>query len=256
MGASNQIRQNEIVELLRQEDFMNVSEICRKVFASPATVRRDLSQLVQQHLIIRTRGGARFIENSDEIPYQIRESTEQESKQLIAYAASKLIAKSRFIFLDSSSTCMYLAREILKQKYLTILTNGPKTAQILCRNAYNTIISTGGIISGNTNSLTGNDAEATIKRYNADLFFFSGRSLSTLGVLDSNVEEATIKRVFANHSYKSIVLMDNSKFDRSYNYITLPIEKIDYLIINKPISKSLEDILLHSRTVVINASKT
>lgn len=51
-------RQQKIIQLLQSREEVYVSTICNKFKVVPMTVRRDLSQLEKEGLIIRTHGGA------------------------------------------------------------------------------------------------------------------------------------------------------------------------------------------------------
>lgn len=54
-------RQNEILELLKERRTVTVEFLCRRLFASGATVRRDLAEMAQKGLLERVRGGATLI---------------------------------------------------------------------------------------------------------------------------------------------------------------------------------------------------
>ena len=56
-------RQNEIMRLLEAHKELTVKELCAMLFYSPATIRRDLSDLEQKRLLRRSFGGAVFVEN-------------------------------------------------------------------------------------------------------------------------------------------------------------------------------------------------
>ena len=49
-------RQNEILELLKERRTVTVEFLCRRLFASGATVRRDLAEMAQKGLLERVRG--------------------------------------------------------------------------------------------------------------------------------------------------------------------------------------------------------
>ena len=53
-------RQNEILELLKERRTVTVEFLCRRLFASGATVRRDLAEMAQKGLLERVRGPARM----------------------------------------------------------------------------------------------------------------------------------------------------------------------------------------------------
>ena len=66
-------------------------------------------------------------------------------------------------------------------------------------------------------SYIGEEAESTVKRYNADVVFFSCRGLSMDGKLtDNSIEENSLRKVMLCHAKKRIFLCDSSKIDHIY----------------------------------------
>ena len=59
-------RQNEILELLKERRTVTVEFLCRRLFASGATVRRDLAEMAQKGLLERVRGGATLISGASQ----------------------------------------------------------------------------------------------------------------------------------------------------------------------------------------------
>ena len=49
-------RQNQILEIIKEKVFVRVDELAARVYASPATIRRDLALLDQAGLIQRLHG--------------------------------------------------------------------------------------------------------------------------------------------------------------------------------------------------------
>ena len=51
-------RQEQILELLRENGFVTVENLSKSLFTSPASIRRDLTRLEDMCFIKRTHGGA------------------------------------------------------------------------------------------------------------------------------------------------------------------------------------------------------
>ena len=54
-------RQNQILDIIKEKTFVRVDELAALVYASPATIRRDLALLDEAGLIQRLHGGASLI---------------------------------------------------------------------------------------------------------------------------------------------------------------------------------------------------
>ena len=50
-------RHDRILKALQDKDFLGLDEACRRLDASPATVRRDFAELAAQGRVERLRGG-------------------------------------------------------------------------------------------------------------------------------------------------------------------------------------------------------
>ena len=82
-------RQNEILELLKEHHTVTVEFLCRRLFASGATVRRDLAEMAQKGLLERVRGGATLISGtSQDAPLLVRTQKDREKKKAVAGLAA------------------------------------------------------------------------------------------------------------------------------------------------------------------------
>ena len=70
-------RQQKILQLVQQRQQISVADLCRELYFSPSTIRRDLELLQQQELLLRTHGGAMLRSNWDSgVPSLLRETQE------------------------------------------------------------------------------------------------------------------------------------------------------------------------------------
>lgn len=69
-------RKQQIIEFMRKNNKVaTVKQLCKELFASGATIRRDLKELEENKLIHRTHGGAVLVEGSStEVPIAFREN--------------------------------------------------------------------------------------------------------------------------------------------------------------------------------------
>lgn len=212
-------RKQQILEVMRRNNKVaTVEQLCRELFASGATIRRDLKELEENGLICRTHGGAVLVEgNSTEDPLAFRENQNSIRKQTIADMALRHVRDGMTIFLDSSTTVSMLAKMLNKFSNLKVITNGIKTAMLLSDYSEIQLMCTGGIMRGNSKSLVGLSAKEFISRYNADLSFMSCRGFSVEnGVSEANEDEYYVKRQFIENSKKAILLSDTSKMGTDF----------------------------------------
>ncbi len=166
-------RQQQILELLNLHKCVTVDFLCKQLFASSATIRRDLAEMAEKNLIIRVHGGAALLEGANQdLPLLVRVNKHRDKKEAIAKLALRYIADSSAIFMDSSSTVTFLAEKLGNFRDLSVLTNGIHTMNTLNEQKNTKIFFCGGLIKDDS-SVTGASAIDFIGCFHADLFFFS-----------------------------------------------------------------------------------
>ena len=226
-------REREIINILKfEEGFVTVKELCKRLYASESSVRRDLMTLENRGIVKKTYGGAELVTNfSNVISFDKRYHHNIEAKKVIAKKAAKLIKDGNIIFLDQSSTSFYLANEIINRNSLTVITNNIEILYLLSNSGIK-VVSSGGLLSPeNRSCLIGTDAQSIFENIYADVTFFSAKSLSDDGIIsDCTREEVTIRNSMLKNSAKKIFLCDSEKFGTQSAYKQCTISDIDYLI--------------------------
>ncbi len=88
-------RWNTLLELLAASGKIEVEEAATTLDVSAATIRRDLDELAEQQLLVRTRGGAVAHGVSYELPLRYKSTRHAPEKKRIAEAAAGLVAPAR-----------------------------------------------------------------------------------------------------------------------------------------------------------------
>jgi DeoR/GlpR family transcriptional regulator of sugar metabolism len=229
-------RKQQILELMRNNNrVVTVDQLCDTLFASGATIRRDLKDLENTKLIRRTHGGAILVEgNTSEDPLAFRETQNSMKKQIIADLALRHIRDGMTIFLDSSSTVYALAKGLGQFNSLKVITNGIKTAMLLSDFKNVTLMCTGGSLRENSKSLVGLAAKEFISRYNADIAFMSCRGFSVeKGASEASENEYYVKMQYILNSKKSILMCDTSKMNQDFLCKLAPLSDFYEIITEK-----------------------
>lgn len=235
------IKEQQILELLTS-DYVSVKDISKKLFMSESTVRRKLISLESKGMIIRTHGGAvlnqsqQFYKN---IPLYLRSSRLSNEKQIISAKAAKLISDGDTIFLDSSSTALYLLPHLQRFQNITVCTNSLKVATVLTEMRIPCIF-----FGGNTHpgefACNSEETFEMIQRIYADLFFFSCDALSSDGILTDNAKHSAYLRMqYKKNAKKSVLLIDSTKLKTTGSYVLCSIKDIDYCICNSDIPEEI-----------------
>lgn len=228
-------REDKIIEVLLKKQSMTVEEISKELFISKPTVRRDLIKLENKGVIIRTRGGATLKNKSADtkIPWIMREQEHNDSKKAIAKKASALIKDGDTIMLDATTSSISIIPYLSDFHDIIVITSSAK-ASVMLGNMGIKNISTGGVMIPKLYSFVGSSAERTVCEYNADIFFFSSRSLSSDGYIsDNSFEENSIKRAMMSRAKKKVFLCDSSKLNKESINNLCHISEIDQIICEK-----------------------
>ena len=238
-------REREIINILKRENgFVSVKELCKRLYASESSIRRNLTSLENSGQITRTYGGAELLVNfSNVIEFNKRSQHNALEKKIIAKKAKSLIKDGNIIFLDQSSTSFHLANEIINNHTLTVITNNTSILSLMANSKIKTISSGGTLSSENRNCLIGPDAQSVFENTYADIMFFSAKSLSYNGtVSDCTREEIFIRKSMLKNAKLKVFLCDSEKFGTQSPYTQCTLSDIDYLISENDASKQFANL--------------
>ncbi|HHX77338.1 MAG TPA: DeoR/GlpR transcriptional regulator, partial [Firmicutes bacterium] len=144
-----------ILSELKEHQTIRVADLSKKCGVTEETIRRDLERLEQSNLLVRTHGGAIAIQSGAEMSFDFRNQQNVREKQQIARKAASTLSRGDTIFLDASTTSLYLAQEISNKTDLTVITNSARIVFELSNKPHITVISTGGILRSTSLSFVG-----------------------------------------------------------------------------------------------------
>ena len=160
-----------------------------------------------------------------------RKQTNLVAKEKLARVAASYIIPGDTVFLDSSTTTFYIAKEIKKIKNITVITNSLRVISELTNIEGIKVIGIGGIVSNNQSTVGYIAEKAIANDFFATKFFFSSKGVSAEnGILESNEHECAIKKQMIKNSTEKYYLCDASKIERVGFYKLSPIEDINYFV--------------------------
>lgn len=248
-------RQDKIVNHLKVENFMKTTDLVELLNYSEATIKRDLIELENQGLIRRTRGGAVIIDRRKiDIPYlmKVDKFNDDKEKERMAKLAKELIQNDMNLFIDSSSTALHLVHQLNKFEGLQVITNGVITASLLSEYTSAKVNILGGSIVPKRFTVNGSKAYHDALTYNVDLAFVSCRGFDfSVGATETTEGEALIKQSFRKGAKEVVLMVTHDKLNQKYLHQSLNCSDINYMIVDKPLSKiELEDLQKHKISVL------
>jgi DeoR/GlpR family transcriptional regulator of sugar metabolism len=240
-------RRSKIMSILYEKKSILVSEAALSFYVTEETIRRDLKELEKKGLLTRTHGGAVLVDADDkrlEPPLEIREGINIKGKNSIGKYAADMVNDGDTLFLDASTSSLYVAKHLKNKKNLTIITNAERVIIELASCKDMTLISTGGIFRSSSLSYVGRAAENTISNYYANKLFLSCKGFSPKSELtDSNEQESEIRKTMIRCSSEVIFLCDHTKFDKVGYVNTARLTDINTIITDKPFPDSWTEYL-------------
>ena len=131
-----EVRRDRILALLRDEEYVRISQLAEDFGVSVVTIRADLDYLGERKLVRRVRGGASQLapEPDSEPSFELSLGSSALEKAAIAQAAAGMVRSGESIVIDSGTTTTFLAKALVARRDLTdlvIFTNGMTIAHEL-----------------------------------------------------------------------------------------------------------------------------
>ena len=207
----------QVLQLLETRDSVQVTELAEAFSVSEVTVRSDLTELAQQGLVARVRGGVRALQQGQsEVGFDLRLRLEVERKRAIARAAAAMVGEGEAVALDASTTAYYLALELRAKRELVVVTNGLLVATALADAPGITVLVTGGMLRLSAMSLVGDLGTDVLRTTRINKGFLGARGLSLeRGLMDLNPDEVRIKQEMADACEQVYGILDGTKWHRS-----------------------------------------
>lgn len=202
-----------ILDTLAERGEISLAELTVLFDSSAATLRRDLTVLADQGLIIRTHGGAKAAGSLAELPVALRDTRFQDAKRRIARAAAAHIPRERHaIALSGGTTTAGVARELVNHADLTIVTNSLSIASLAAPYPRLRVVMTGGILRPQSLELVGVLAEGTFNAVNVGTAILGADGFSAAaGVTTHDETEARTNHAMVAKARRTIVVADGSK---------------------------------------------
>ena len=244
MSTLSEIRRREVLALLKKRRHCTIAEIAERFDVSVPTVHRDMDLLVAANQVRKIHGGVEYVapsavDNSWNSGHEARLKRHRERKREIARKAVDLLAPDDTIFLDSSTTSLYLAREIAGAGLgrLTIVTNSASVASEFHRfPRHMTLISIGGVYNAQLNSFLGGIARETVQGLRIGKMFLSAVGISAAGIFTFHEDHAAFLARLLEACNTRVLLADSSKFGREALFPICPLNDLTTVVTDRHLS--------------------
>jgi DeoR family ulaG and ulaABCDEF operon transcriptional repressor len=252
-------RDAEITRLLNSQGFISFKQLCDRLEASSATIRRDLERLDAEGLIERVRGGARLRGggkpvSSDRLvgaPFEENKTRNAAEKAAIGRAAAKLCERGEAIIIDGGTTTFQMCSH-LEGLNLQVLTNSLHIVGELLPQPGARVSVPGGAVFREQNIILSPFEDDGINRYHASKLFMGAAAIGPRGLMQADVVLIQAEQKLMDKADQLIVLADSSKFRGSATFLVCGLDEIDVVITDAGLRDSdLELLKAHDVEVII-----
>ena len=228
-------RQSEILRLVREEGTMSVTTLAKALSVSFETVRRDVKPLAKARELVKQHGSVSMPYELGEAPFERRLRENAEAKRAIARHAAKSVSDGDSLMLDNGATTSIFARELLKKRSLTVVTNSSDIARTLATVNGNRVYMAGGELNGDNGGAFGPAAIAFAASFRVRHAMISIAALDqAFGPSDNHLAEAEFARMVISRGETRTILADSSKFGRTALIKVCEFADIDLLVCERP----------------------
>ena len=232
MSSSTESRRDEIMELIRLQGKVKVSDLSTKYGISEVSIRKDLEALEAEGHLTRIHGGAvgmnKLYVNMD---LNERFKTNAAAKREVAELAARFIDDNDTIMMNAGTTLAYVLHAIQGKKNISIVTNSIQNALEISSYPGVNVILLGGEIDSKYQFTYGSDAAEQLKKYHANKCILSVDGISAAdGLTLYYANESSIVRGMIGASEEVIVVADATKLGRSAFSRVGSLEDVDILV--------------------------
>jgi DeoR family fructose operon transcriptional repressor len=212
-----QERFQSITDLIARRQKLSLDELQSALKVSPATLRRDLTELEAAGKLIRVRGAVvhpAYFRGEPTFAQKSREAAAD--KNSIARAAAALVPPHSTVFIDAGTTCLELGRLLLARRDVTILTHSLPLASLASENnSAAKVICIGGEVRAVSGATVGALALSWLEKLRADWCFVGASGLAQgEGASTTELGEAAMKQAMLGRAAHKVLMADGSKWEK------------------------------------------
>lgn len=210
-----------------------IAEVAERLGISAETARRDIRALVDAGSAVRSHGAVGLAGQTGEAPFDRRMRENAAAKRAIARAVAAGIGDGASVMLDTGTTTSFIARELLRHRRLTVVTNSSDIARILATVNGNRVYMAGGELRRDSGAALGASALEFIGRFSVEHAVISAGAVDAGGVMDFDLQEAEFARAVLACGARRIVATDATKFGRRGFIRVTDFAQVDVLVTDR-----------------------
>jgi DeoR family transcriptional regulator, glycerol-3-phosphate regulon repressor len=228
-------RHTDILDIARQRGRVDVEGLAASFDVTPQTIRKDLNDLCDRHLLQRVHGGAVYPSGVANFAYDSRRILAADSKQLIGAAAAKLIPDNSSIILNIGTTTEQVALALRRHQGIMAITNNINVANILRDAPSAEVVIAGGVVRHSDGGIMGEATVDFVKQFKVDFAVIGASAIDKDGsILDFDFREVKVSQAIIEHARQTILVADSLKFERTAPVRIAELSMVDIFVTDAP----------------------
>lgn len=238
-----------IINELKNNKIIQVSDIKDKLGVTEMTIRRDLKELEDQGILRRIHGGATSVDLLSTKEFSHNEKTKRniKEKQEIAQKIAGMIEDNETIFLGPGST-IELVSEYIGDKKCKVVTNSLYLFNRLNNKHFKNLILIGGSFRANTGAFVGSFATGTVRKLRFKRAFIGVNGINGDKVFTYSEDEGEIQKIALDNAQLRYIVADHTKVGREDFFSFYNLDEVNAVISDSAIDdRSVSDIETYTK---------
>lgn len=233
-------RQARILEAVRTNGAVAVSELAAQFSVTSQTIRRDLKVLGERGLLVKGFGGAFAAPGVARYTYSERHNTEVEIKRQLVEALKPFLFNGATIFVGLGTTFHTLHSIVVDFPGVLIATPNLEVVYSCALNTDATVYVYGGYVRNKDTSVL--TLGGSRQKFKFDIAIIGASAIDRDGaVLEFDPMEVDLTREILPQSRRVIMVAHEGKFDRKAPHLVTHLDAVDVLVTNGDVAAHFDD---------------
>ena len=209
-------RRQHILELARDAGSVDAAALSARFGVSVQTIRKDLTRLCDERLLVRTHGGARLSSSVENMSYEARRSLAAEQKGAIGRTVAALVPEAASLFVNIGTTTEAVAAALVEHAGLMVITNNINVAALMRPRENLRVIVASGEVRPSDGGIVGEAAVEFIRQFKVDFAVIGASAIDVDGaLLDFDYREVVVAQAIMANARHVILAADATKHERA-----------------------------------------
>lgn len=250
-------RQHDIVDRARQQGRVVVDDLAEYFQVTPQTIRKDLNELCDRGILQRVHGGGILVSGVTNFAYDARRTLAADEKRRIGIRAASLIPDNSSLFINIGTTTEQVANALRGKRGILVITNNINVVNILHATPDIEVIVAGGVVRPTDGGVVGEVTVDFIRQFKMDYAIIGTSAIDEDGsLLDYDYREVKVAQAIIENARHTILVADNSKFERSAPVRIGHISQLSTFVTDQPPPRNIAAICSEKEVELLIAENT